>query len=155
MGPDGIPGWVLKENADILARPISDILNQSYSEKCLPQSWKCANIVPIPKEKPVRDVNKHLRPISLTSIISKVAADYIVNNFVKPAVLKKIDPNQYGTIPKSSTVQALVSMFHKWNRSTDGNGGTTRVTLFDFRKAFYLIDHHLLIQKLKTYDLPS
>ena len=26
-GPDGIPGWVLKENADLLAAPIADILN--------------------------------------------------------------------------------------------------------------------------------
>ena len=47
MGPDGIAGWVLTENADILARPKSNTLNQSYSEARLPQSWKCANIVPI------------------------------------------------------------------------------------------------------------
>ncbi len=26
--------------------------------------------------------------------------------------------------------------------------------MFDFRKAFDLIDHRLLVQKLKTYDLP-
>ena len=45
-------------------------------------------------------------------------------------------------------------MLHEWNGSTDGNGGTTQVVLFDFRKAFDLIDHHLLVQKLKTYDLP-
>ena len=31
-GPDGIPGWVLKENADLLAAPIADILNSSYRE---------------------------------------------------------------------------------------------------------------------------
>ena len=27
-GPDGIPGGVLKENADLLAAPIADILNE-------------------------------------------------------------------------------------------------------------------------------
>ncbi len=78
----------------------------------------------------------------------------MVDIFVKPAVIKKIDQNQFGTIPNSSTVHALISMLHEWNGSTDGNGGTTRVVLFDFRKAFDLIDHHLLVQKLKTYDLP-
>ena len=31
-GPDNIPGWLLKENADILAGPVSDILNYSYRE---------------------------------------------------------------------------------------------------------------------------
>ena len=153
-GPDGIPGWVLRENADILARPISGIINQSYRETHLPESWKCANIAPIPKEKPVRIINKHLRPISLTPIISKIAESFVVDIFVKPAVIKKIDQNQFGTIPNSSTVHALISMLHEWNGSTDGNGGTTRVVLFDFRKAFDLIDHHLLVQKLKTYDLP-
>ena len=64
------------------------------------------------KRKPVRDVNKHLRPVSLTPVVSKLAEDYVVSIFVKPAVLKRIDPNQYGTVPKSSTTQALVSMLH-------------------------------------------
>ena len=153
-GPDGIPGWVLKENADIQAQPISNILNQSYREARLPQSWKRGNITPIPKEKLMRNINKHLRPISLTPIISKIAESFVVETFVKPAVLKK-DRNQYGTIPNSSTVYALISMIHEWNGSTDGNSGTTRVILFDFRKALDLIDHHILVQKLKTYDLPS
>ena len=31
-GPDSIPGWLLKEHADILAGPVSDILNYSYRE---------------------------------------------------------------------------------------------------------------------------
>ena len=35
-GPDGIPGWVLKENADLLAAPIANILNSSYREGRLP-----------------------------------------------------------------------------------------------------------------------
>ena len=30
-GPDDIPNWVLKEYADILAAPIADILNASFS----------------------------------------------------------------------------------------------------------------------------
>jgi hypothetical protein len=46
-------------------------------------------------------------------------------------------------------------MLHSWSVSIDGNGGSTRVMLFDSRKAFDLIDHHLLLQKLKTYDLPQ
>ena len=35
-GPDGIPGWVLKENSDLLAVPIADILNSSYRVGRLP-----------------------------------------------------------------------------------------------------------------------
>ena len=31
-GPDGIPSWLLKENADLLAGPVSDIINCLYQE---------------------------------------------------------------------------------------------------------------------------
>ena len=34
----------------------------------------------------------------------------LVNTYVKPAVLSKIDPRQFGTVPKSSTTHALISM---------------------------------------------
>ena len=75
--------------------------------------------------------------------------------FVKPAVLKKLDPNQYGTVPRSNTTQALISMLHFLTASVDGNGAATRVVLFDYKKAFDLIDHRLLLNKLATYDIPQ
>ena len=153
-GPDDVPGWLLKENADILERPITTIVNSSFRETRVPQSWKRANIIPIPKQKPISDVNKHLRPISLTPILSKLAEDYIVDEFVKPAVLKKVDPQQFGTVPGSCTNHALISMLHSWYSSTDGNGATVRVVLLDFKKAFDLIDHNILIHKLSSYDIP-
>ena len=46
-GPDGVPAWLLKENADLLAPVVTDILNCSYLEARLPQSWKFANVAPI------------------------------------------------------------------------------------------------------------
>ena len=144
----------MKDNALLLAAPIADILNSSFLERRLPKSWKRADINPIPKKTPVLDVNKHLRPISLTPILAKVAEDYVVEEYVKPAVLKKIDRNQFGTVPKSSTVYALISMLHSWYHNTDGNGSTVRVVLVDFKKAFDLIDHWILLNKLKEYDLP-
>ena len=87
MGPDGVPGWLLKDNADLFAQPVADILNCSFQEARLPSSWKDADITPVPKEKPIRYVNKHLRPISLTPVLSKLAEDYVVEQYVKPAVL--------------------------------------------------------------------
>lgn len=145
----------LKENADLLAGPVSAILNSSFHESRLPPSWKEADVVPVPKQRPINDINKHLRSISLTPILSKLAEDHIVEKYVKPAVLQRIDPRQFGTIPKSSTTHALVNMTHNWLVNTDGNGATARVVLLDFRKAFDLIDHSVLVQKLTTYDIPS
>ena len=88
------------------------ILNSSYLENRLPSSWKSADVIPIPKQKPVRDINKDLRPISFTPIVSKLAREVVVEQYIKPAIFKVVDPNQYGTVPKSSTTHALISTVH-------------------------------------------
>ena len=44
----------------------------------------------LPKKKPVVDVKKELRPISLTPCVSKVAEEFVVDGFVKPAVMSLI-----------------------------------------------------------------
>ena len=100
-------------------------------------------------------INKHLRPISLTPVLSKLAEDFVVDRYVKPAVLAKVDPRQFGTVPGSSTTEALISMTHAWYSATDGNGASVRVILFDFKKAFDLIDHRILVRKLRTYNIPD
>ncbi|KAL9985209.1 hypothetical protein ACROYT_G007583 [Oculina patagonica] len=53
LGPDIIPSWLLKENTDLLAPVVTDIINCSFAEARLPLTWKHANIVPIPKQVPV------------------------------------------------------------------------------------------------------
>ena len=83
------------------------ILSCSFRESKFPKSWKLANVVPIPKSTPVQHINQHLRPVSLTSILSKVAEDFVVEKELKPAILKILDPNQFGVISGSWTSQAL------------------------------------------------
>lgn len=153
-GPDEIPNWLLREYAEWLAYPVKTIPNASFSEQRLPSIWKCADVTPLPKKQPVQCLKKDLRPISLTPCISKVAEDIVVCDYVKPAAMKIIDPNQYGTVPKSSTTFALLSMIHEWTKGTDGNGSTVRALFFDYRKAFDLIDHNILVHKLRTLDVP-
>ena len=110
--------------------------------------------MPIPEQKPIKDVNKHLRPISLTPVLSKVAEEFVVAEHLRPSILKKIGDNQFGAIPESSKTHALISMVHYWTKHTDGTGSTVRVVLFDYRKAFDLIDHVLLVSKLLALDMP-
>ena len=117
--------------------------------------WKLVNITPLPKVKQVSDPKKELRPISLTSALSKIAEDFVVSDYIKPALEEVVDPNQFGNISGSSTVLALNSMVHKWLQATDGNSATVRVFLFDYRKAFDLIDHSILVKKLKQIKVPN
>ena len=138
-GPDGIPAWLLKENADLLSDTVTDIINCSFAESRLPP-WKSADTMPIPKQKPIKYINKHLCPISLTLVLCKVAEEFVVAQHLRPSILKKIGDNRFGAIPESSTMHALISMVHSWTKHTDGTGSTVRVVLFDYRKAFDLID---------------
>ena len=69
---------------------------------------------------------RNRNPLESKPIISQITEDFIVESFVKPAVLSRIDPNQFGTIPKSSPIYALLNTW-KW-----GNGQSN----FYFKKVF-------------------
>lgn len=127
-----MPSWLLKEYADFLAGPISDLLCCFFDVQNLPSSWNYADVMPLPKKKHVTIITKHIRPISLTPVISEVAEEFIVRNHVGPAVLDIINSNQFGAIPKSSTIrQALISMVHDWAKATDRNGSAVRIIVLD------------------------
>ncbi|XP_068691417.1 uncharacterized protein [Montipora foliosa] len=116
-GPDNIPGWLLKENADILACPVSDILNYSSREGHLPSSWKHAELVPVPKQKPLRDVNKHFRPISLTPILSKIMWLTLTLNLL---CWSGLTPNNLGPyLNLLLRMRLLVCCTLGWNRLTE------------------------------------
>ena len=130
------------------------VINLSLKEQSLLEIWKYANVSPLPRVKLVEDLKKQLRPISLTPCLSKLAEECLVPDYLKPAVLEVLDPNQYGAVPKSSSTQALTHMLHNWSMETDGNGATVRTILFDYKKAFDLIDHRILLEKLCRLNLP-
>ena len=153
-GPDGVPNWLLKEYVVFVTEPICTILNSSFAKQKLPSSWKDADVTPLLKVKPVTAIAKHIRPVSLTSAMSKLAEDFVVRSYVGPAILNIIDPNQFGAIPKSSTTQALISMVHTFAKATDGTGSAIRVVLLDYKKAFDLKDHHILVDKITSLPIP-
>ena len=68
------------------------------------------------KVKPVEELKKQLRPVSLTPRLSNVAEQCVILDYVKPAVLDVLDPSQYGAVPNSSTTQALIHMLHNWSK---------------------------------------
>ena len=152
-GPDQLPNWVLKCFSFILAPAITDIFNTSFRECKVPKAWKIADVPPIPKARNITDFNKDLRPISLTSTLSKIAENIIIEYELKSKLLRKMDPKQFGFIPGSNTTLALISMIHTWLAALDGTGSTVRIALLDYRKAFDLVDHNLLVSKLSNFEI--
>ena len=142
-------------NKSCIAKPVTNIINSSFRKCRVPSVWKLANVVAIPKSSMIHDFsNKDLRPISLTSTLSKIAEKIVINTELKPAILKQVDPNQFGFIPGSSTTFAVVSIFHHWLNACDSLNANVRITvLLDFKKSFDFVDHTLLIAKFYSLSV--
>ena len=71
MGPEGMHPQVLRELADVLAEPLSIILERSWRTGEVPEDWRTANVTPTFKKGKKEDLGNY-RPVSLTSIPRKV-----------------------------------------------------------------------------------
>ena len=67
---------------------------------------------------------------------------------------KLVTPNQFGLLPKPSTVTALAHFTDNILQSLD-KGGFTGAVFLDLLKAFDTVDHVLLVEKLKTIGASS
>ncbi len=71
VGPDGIPGRVLKACAFQLAGVFTDIFNLSLSLSVVPSCFKKSTIVSIPKKNKITCLNDW-RPVALTPHLQQV-----------------------------------------------------------------------------------
>ena len=99
-----------------------------------------------------RDINSHLRSISRTPILFKLAEDFVIERYVARAILEVIDSSQSGGIPRSRqqlklllTCYTLDQLVPLWVRRA------VPVLLSDYRKAFDLIDHQILLSKIQIF----
>ena len=152
-GPDNIPPWMVNNYAHLLAAPVTAIFNSSLREGKLPDLWKTATVIPVPKKHPPGSLENDIRPISLTPILAK-AFEGIVLNWVDDVITPQIDERQFGGLAGTGTTDALVEMFHSWCEATDKPDSFVRVLLVDYSKAFDHINHELLITKLCDMGLP-
>jgi len=70
MGPDGLHPKMLRELVDVVAKPLSVILQQTWLAGNVLADWRLANMMPILKKGRKDDPDSY-RPISLTLVPGK------------------------------------------------------------------------------------
>ncbi|KFP26927.1 RNA-directed DNA polymerase from mobile element jockey, partial [Colius striatus] len=78
MGPDGMNPRELRELADVVAKPLSIIFEQSWRTGEVPEDWRKTNVASVFK-KGRKDDPGNYRPVSLISIPGKVMEQLILN----------------------------------------------------------------------------
>ena len=152
MGLDGLHPRLLKSCAKSLACPLYMIFCQSLLEGKLPLGWKSSLIVPIFKKGSRLDP-KNYRPVSLTSVpckslerlISRELYAHFSNNNV-------LSDEQFGFRPDRSTEDQLLLAYNEITTDLD-SGHPVDLIMFDFSKAFDVVCHAILLEKLRLVGI--
>lgn len=149
-GIDTVSVRVLKCVRDVLAIPVSMLVNLSFSLGVFPSSLKVATITPVFKSGDSQNVTNY-RPISVLPTLSKVFERSMANRI--QSYLKKfsiISADQFGFQEKLSTESALVSLTEYIYAGLNKKEHTLAVFL-DLKKAFDTVNHRVLSSKLWLY----
>lgn len=134
-----------------LAKPICHIFNASIDKGIFPTSWKIAKVIPIRKNAKENLCAQNSRPISLLSVLSKILEKLIteqVKQFFR--VNNLFTKFQHAYREGHSTATALTQMVDDCYNHID-NKKLVGAVLLDFSSAFDLLDHEILLEKLKSY----
>ena len=107
VGPKSIPVTILKDNIDVLVRPLNLILNQSFEQGIFPGVLQ---VSPIHKKEGTLTVS-YYRPIFLLSVFSKIFEKAIYHRiYFFLCKCKLINTNQFGFRSNHSIENALISL---------------------------------------------
>ena len=139
-------------SAIYIADSITYICNQSLKSSIFPNKWKEGKVTPLHKSGAKDDINNY-RPISVLPVLSKLLEKHVHDSLMDYlSHFKLLHKTQSGFRPGHSCETALVRMISQWLEAIN-KGSLMGVVMVDFRKAFDLVDHEILLQKLKVYKL--
>ena len=152
-GADSLSAKILKISACAISSPLARIINYCIDNSCFPSAWKLAEVIPIYKGKGSKSDMNNYRPILLLPLLSK-----IFERHIHTAMYNHLNGNnllynlQSGFCKTYSTETALIRLIDQlfWNLDNDEING---LVFIDYKKAFDLIDHKILLSKLEHFGI--
>ena len=104
-GSDNISTKVVKAAIDVIAEPITCIINASIKSGTFPDMWKLAKVIPILKKGDPKLVENY-RPVSILNVTSKILEEAVRQQVSKFFESHNLFPkHQHGFRPNRSTTQ--------------------------------------------------
>lgn len=142
-GPDDVPYIFVKNLRENLCPMFSILFRKSLDEGFVPSQFKLAKVTPIYKNAGQKTMASSYRPISVTSLISRIFERIIRGHMLTYLISNNIIyPDQHGFVPGKSTLTNLICFYDKVTRSLDSGNA------FD---VVFIVFKNLLIKFLTKF----
>ena len=149
-GRDEITQEQMIMGAEVLAIPLTRIINASITEGKFPDIWKSAVVTPVLKKGSSKDKTNY-RPVSCLSVLSKVLEKIVCTQITKFMEDNNLLPqNQHGFREGRSTMSAMSAIQQEWAENGEKDL-ITGILLWDLSAAFDTLNADILVAKLKIY----
>ena len=142
-----VPNWIYKYCVNEISPILAILYNTSLKLGHFPEELKIARVTPVPKSIDT-SVPNNFRPISILhtvgKLLEKLVHTQLTNYFYENELLSQ---TQFGFTKNRNTEDALTLLTENIYRSLNDKQ-TCILLLLDFSKAFDVVPHNLLLQKL-------
>ena len=143
-----VPNWAYKLCVNSIAPHLAILFNESLSSGIFPDFFKVARVTPIPKCNNPISANDY-RPISILETLSKILEKLVHTQiYIHLRDNEILSQQQFGFTENRSTEDALISVTENIYKALDKKESCVLLML-DFSKAFDVVPHHILLQKLE------
>ena len=141
----------MRDGAQILAKPISELCNLSMPLGSFLDACKIAKVKPIFKKDSKTDPPNY-RPISLLPLLSKVLKRVVRDQTEEFLSLNKILYDYQSGFRKNHSTNTCFSFLNDKILKGFDDSLVTGMILIDLQKAFDTINHDILLKKLSIID---